>query len=74
MTPAVDIRVASEAAVAPAPRSEARDPARLACAVTRGHYGETPCWTAVPTQTWTPCPACAAVAAWHAAELAAGAA
>ena len=69
MTPAVDIRSAPETAVALG--SDEHDPARLACAVTRGHYGETPCWMADPTRIWTPCPACAAVAAWHAAEIAA---
>ena len=67
MTPAVDIRIAPDA-VAPARAGEARDPARLACAVTRGHYGETPCWASDPARLWTPCRACAAVAAWHAAE------
>ena len=65
MTPAVDIRVASGGAVALVPVADERDPARLACAMTCAHYGEAPCWTA-DSHAWTPCPACAAVAAWHA--------
>ncbi len=64
MTPAVDIRVLPQATVALAPTPDERDPARVACATTRGHYGEAPCWTA-DSRAWTPCPACAAVAAWH---------
>ena len=67
---APDVRTAPQAECTAAADAFAAETAvRTACAFTRAHYGQRPCWEASSPDGWQACADCTAVAIWHATEV-----